>query len=99
MGLEDMSMHKQVKYMKVSGEMIFGMERVNIPLSRKMLLFEELGKMACFTETLRWFIKMVKGLQESMLITKKMAKELFNTKMEQFLRELSRTIEQTDMES
>lgn len=85
--------------MRVSGETISGKERVNIQLSLKMLSSEELGKTVCFTEMLRSSIKMVKGLQESMLITKKMARGLFNMKMEQFLKELLRMIEQTGMES
>lgn len=42
---------------------------------------------------------MDKNLQDNMLITKKMVRESFNTKMELYLREFLRTTERMDMEN
>lgn len=48
---------------------------------------------------LKQFIKMDKSLQDNMLITKKMVKASFNTKMELYLKEFSKMTEQMVMEN
>ncbi len=85
-------MPKQDKSMKVNGEMICGMEKVNTHFSLNKSQLEELGKMDSFMVMSKSFIKMDKNFMDNIHITKKMVKELQNIQMEQFMKEFLKMI-------
>lgn len=86
MDLVNIIMVKLDKFIKENGEMIFGMEKDSILFLPKKFLLKELGKMDYLMVMFNLFIKMDKNLLDSIYSIKKMAKEVFSIRTEQFFK-------------
>lgn len=92
MDLVNIIMLKLDKFIKDNGKMIFGMEKDSIPFPPKKFILKELGKMDSLMVMFNLFIKMDKNFTVSISSIKKMEKELFNIRTEQFFKvHLSKT--------